>query len=145
MGTMFFLSLPLNKTLETLSQVKHCGDTALPDPDLYIIVNGRPMKGKVVWRSLVDINRVKAAIQKLKESNWLYKEVFGHSEIFDRSRKHDMALDSVAVLHQFSGYCIQTVQHAVMKLQLVFHSLGYQWLQARYASSSARMRALSLK
>ena len=73
--TMFFLPLPLNKTLETLDQVKHCGDTALPDPKLYIIVNGRPTKGKVVWRSLVDVNRVKAAIQKLKESNWLYKEV----------------------------------------------------------------------
>ena len=74
-GTMFFLPLPLNKTLETLDQVKHCGDTALPDPELYIIVNSRPTKGKVVWRSLVDVNCVKAAIQKLKESNWLYKEV----------------------------------------------------------------------
>ena len=62
-GTMFFLPLPLS------------GDTALPDPELYIIVNGRPTKSKVVWRSLVDVNRVKAAIQKLKESNWLYKEV----------------------------------------------------------------------
>ena len=74
-GTMFFLPLPLNKTLVTLDQVKQSGDTALPDPELYIIVNGRPTKSKVVWRSLVDINRVKAAIQKLKESNWLYKEV----------------------------------------------------------------------
>ena len=74
-GTMFFLPLPLNKTLETLDQVKQSGDTALPDPELYIIVNGRPTKSKVVWRSLVDVNRVKAAIQKLKESNWLYKEV----------------------------------------------------------------------
>ena len=72
---MFFLPLPLNKTLETLDQVKHCGDTALPDPELYIIVNGRTTKSKVVWRSLVNVNRVKAAIQKLKESNWLYKEV----------------------------------------------------------------------
>ena len=33
------------------------------------------MKSKVVWHSLVNVNRVKAAIQKLKESNWLYKEV----------------------------------------------------------------------
>ena len=50
--TMFFLPLPLNKTLETLDQVKHCGDTALPDPELYI-----------------NVNCVKAAIQKLKENN----------------------------------------------------------------------------
>ena len=84
-GAMLFLPLPLNKTLETLDQVKHCGDTALPDPELYIIVNGRPTKGKVVWCSLVDVNRVKAAIQKLKESNWLYKEVDDDS--FDEAAK----------------------------------------------------------
>ncbi len=50
---MFFLPLPLNKTLETLDQVK---DSALPDPELYIILNDRPTKTKVVWRSLVDDN-----------------------------------------------------------------------------------------
>ena len=33
------------------------------------------MKTKVVWRTLVDVNHVKAAIRKLKESNWLYAEV----------------------------------------------------------------------
>ena len=47
-GTMFILPLPLNKTLETLDQVKQSGDTALPEPELYIIVNGRPTKSKVV-------------------------------------------------------------------------------------------------
>ena len=61
-GTMFFLRLPLNKTLETQNQVKQSGDTALPDPELYMVVNGRPTKSKV-------------SILKLKESNWLYKEV----------------------------------------------------------------------
>ena len=60
--------------------MKHSGDTlapnsALPDPELYIIVNGKPTKTKVVWHTLVDVNHVKAAIRKLKESNWLYKEV----------------------------------------------------------------------
>ena len=72
---MFFLPLPLNKTLETLDEVKQSGDTALPDPELYIIINGRPTKSKVVWRSLIDVNRVKTAIQKVKGSTWLYKEV----------------------------------------------------------------------
>ena len=61
---MFFLPLPLNKTLETLDQVMH--DDSLPDPELYIIVNGRPTKSKVVWCSLVDVNKVKAAIAKLR-------------------------------------------------------------------------------
>ncbi len=86
-GTMFLLPLPLHKTLETLDQVEHSSEanSALPDPELYIIVNGRPTKGKVVWRSLVDVNRVKAAIQKLKESNWLYKEV--NDESVDEAAK----------------------------------------------------------
>ena len=69
-----FSSTALNKTLETLDQVKHSGDTlapnsALPDPELYIIVNGKPTKTKVVWRTLADVNHVRAAIRKLKESN----------------------------------------------------------------------------
>jgi len=29
----------------------------------------------VVWHSLVDVHQVKAAIQKLKDINWLYSEV----------------------------------------------------------------------
>ena len=76
-GTMFFLPLPLDKTLDTLDQVKHSssGETTLPDPELYIIVNGRPTNSKVVWRSLVNVDHVKAAIQKLKETNWLYSDV----------------------------------------------------------------------
>ena len=75
-GTMFFLPLPLKKTFETLDQVKMNtkGEEALPDPELYIIVNGKPTTSKVVWRSLVNVN-VKTAVRKLKEINWLYSEV----------------------------------------------------------------------
>ncbi len=50
-GTMFFLPLPLNKMLETLDQVEASSD-ALHDPELYIIVNGRPTKVRscgVAW------------------------------------------------------------------------------------------------
>ena len=49
--------------------------TALPEPELYIIVNGRPTKGEVVWRSLVNVDLVKTATTTLKEINWLYKDV----------------------------------------------------------------------
>ena len=68
-GTMFFLPLPLKKTFETLDQVKMTskGEEALPDPELYIIVNGKPTTSKVVWRSLVNVNNVKTAVRKLKE------------------------------------------------------------------------------
>jgi len=74
---MFFLCLPLSKTLATLDEVGQLGSakSALPNPELYIIVNGKPTKQKVVWRSLVDVNQVKAAIQELKDINWFYSEV----------------------------------------------------------------------
>ena len=77
-GCMFFLPLPLNKTWGILSEVELCRTdllVALPDPQLYIIVNGVPTKDKIVWQTLVDVNAVKLAIQKLKEINWLYKNV----------------------------------------------------------------------
>ena len=64
-GTVFFLPLPLNRTLETLDQVEQCGG-ALPNPELYIIVNGRPTKSKVVWRSLVDVNHGKKSHEQIK-------------------------------------------------------------------------------
>jgi len=70
-GTMFFLPLPLEKTMATLDEVKQ---SELPNPELYIIVNGKPTKNNVVWRSLVQINDIKAAVRKLKECNWLYKD-----------------------------------------------------------------------
>ena len=47
----------------------------LPPSQLYIIINGVPTKDKIVWQTLVDVNAVKVAIQKLKEINWLYKNV----------------------------------------------------------------------
>ena len=70
-GNMFFLPLPMSKTLETLSEVKE----TLPNPELYVILNGQPTDSKLVWRSLLNIRLVKAAVHKLKEINWLYKDV----------------------------------------------------------------------
>ena len=39
-----------------------------------VIVNGRPTKGEVVWRSLVIVDLVKTAT-KTKKISWLYKDV----------------------------------------------------------------------
>ena len=72
-GVMFFLPLPLEKTLDTFDEVDN--NVSLASPELYIIVNGKPTKTKVVWHSLVDINEIKKAVQKLKDINWLYKDV----------------------------------------------------------------------
>ena len=81
---MFFLPLPLNKTLETLNEVKQDG-FVLPDPELYTIVNGRPTKSNVVWRSLINVNHVKTAIKTLRSCNWLYRNVYEKS--IDESTK----------------------------------------------------------
>ena len=70
-GNMFVLPLPLTKTIETLTE----GVSELPKPELYVIVDGIPTKKKVVWRSFIDINKVKAALNKLREINWLYSKV----------------------------------------------------------------------
>ena len=61
--------------METLGEVGTTTIVPIPDPELYIMVNGVPTKGKVVWQTLVDINAVKAAFVKLKEINRLYKNV----------------------------------------------------------------------
>ena len=42
---------------------------------MYVIINGKPTKGDVVWQQLVDIKKVKRAFNKLKEINWLYKSI----------------------------------------------------------------------
>ena len=49
--------------------------SAISNPELYIIVNCKPTKDKVVWRSLIDVNDIKVALTKLKETNWLYQNV----------------------------------------------------------------------
>ena len=75
-GAMFFLPLPFEKAVQTLEEIGSSSSSVdLPPPELYIIINGKPSKQKVMWRSLVDINAIKAAVQKLKEVNWLYKAV----------------------------------------------------------------------
>ena len=43
----------------------------LPDPDLYIIVDGLPTKDKVVWQIIVDLDNVRHAVDKLRDIKWL--------------------------------------------------------------------------
>ena len=115
-GAMFFLPLPFEKTVQTLEEVgSSSSNVGLPPPELYIIVNGKPSKQKVMWRSLVDINAIKAAIQKLKEVNWLYKAVDEYS--FDEVEKKvievvDSTTSSMlvkATREDISGYTIRTL------------------------------------
>lgn len=71
-GTMFFLPLPMDKTLSDLA-ADH--PSILPDPELYILVDGRPTKDKVVWQTLVDVGDIKRAVEKLKEINLFYRDI----------------------------------------------------------------------
>uniref|UniRef100_A0A1X7URW1 Uncharacterized protein n=1 Tax=Amphimedon queenslandica TaxID=400682 RepID=A0A1X7URW1_AMPQE len=52
--------------METLNEVG-IDSNHLPSPKLYIIINGQPTKSNNVWRSLVIVNKIKAALRKLKE------------------------------------------------------------------------------
>ena len=58
----------------------------LPDPEVYIIVNGRPTKNNIVWQSLVNVDNVKQAVLKLKETNIFYKNI-SDSAVDDATKK----------------------------------------------------------
>ena len=64
-------------TLDNVDKLDNVDESniALSNPELYIIANSKPTKNKVVWHSLVEVNHIKVALKKLKEMNWLYKEV----------------------------------------------------------------------
>ena len=99
-GTMFFLPLPLQNTLDRLDEVGFQSATScenkngLPDPELYIIVDSRPTKNGVVWQSLVDTDCVKRAVDKLRDINWLYSDVDQVS--VDESAKKTIEVVSIA-------------------------------------------------
>ena len=63
---MFFLPLPLEKTFKTIDKVHNKsseGLAGLHDPELYITVNGKPSKNKILWQSVVNVEHVKAAVE----------------------------------------------------------------------------------
>ena len=77
-GTMFFLPLPFQKTMQTLDELKNQTDGALgrlPDPELFIIINSKSYKNKTIWQSLINVDELKTALRKLKDINWLYADI----------------------------------------------------------------------
>ena len=71
-GTMFFFPLPLQNTLETLNELELAHSSIsddvqiLPDPELYILLDGQPTKNKVVWQTLLDLHKIKKAITQVE-------------------------------------------------------------------------------
>ena len=100
-GSMFFLLLPLQNTLDRLDEAGFRGQfstddimSTLPDPELYIIVDGRPTKDKVVWQSIVDVDNVRHAVDKLRETNWLYRTT--DEDSVDKATKKTIEVVSIA-------------------------------------------------
>ena len=100
-GTMFFLPLPLQNTLDRLDEAGFRAQfsandimSTLPDPELYIIVDGRPTKDKVMWQSIVDVDNVRHAVDKLRETNWLYGTV--DEDSVDETTKKTIEVVSIA-------------------------------------------------
>ena len=83
---------------------------ALPDPQLYIIVNGVPTKDKIVRQTLVDVNAVKLAIQKLKEIIWHYKNVDDAS--LDEAAKNivEVVDKASSIMHQLMMWLLYSFE-----------------------------------
>ena len=96
-GTMFFLPLPLQNTVDKL-------DT-LGMPKESEGVDGRPIKDKVVWQSLVDVNDIKRAVTKLKEKNWLYKNI-------DENSVDDTAKNTIELVSSTTSSLIEKCSNA---------------------------------
>uniref|UniRef100_A0A1X7UBV7 Uncharacterized protein n=1 Tax=Amphimedon queenslandica TaxID=400682 RepID=A0A1X7UBV7_AMPQE len=62
------LILLAERTMETLNEVG-IDSNHQPNLELYIIINGQPTKSNNVWRSLVEVIKLKAAVRKFKEIN----------------------------------------------------------------------------
>ena len=100
---MFFLPLPLQSTLDRLDEAgfrAHFSPddimSTLPDPELYIIVDGQPTKDKIVWQGLVDVDNVKRAAELLRDINWLYKNV--NEDSVDEAAKKQLKLQAMPLV-----------------------------------------------
>ena len=149
---MFFLPLPLNKTLETLGQVKNPSnkETSLPDPELYIIVNGKPTTSKIVWRSLVNVDHVKAAVQKLREINWLYSEIKDDSvdevskKVIEMANNASSTMLDKADEHDISGFQAFTIRNLDNKLSTESDIEQYKLLSVREDPIDNRQQYLGM-
>uniref|UniRef100_A0A1X7TGH6 Uncharacterized protein n=1 Tax=Amphimedon queenslandica TaxID=400682 RepID=A0A1X7TGH6_AMPQE len=58
--------------MKTLSKAEDFRPKNLPNPELHVILNSEATKTNKIWRTLVDVDKVQAAYEKLKDINWLY-------------------------------------------------------------------------
>ena len=152
-GTMFFLPLPMAKTLDTLDKVEHSSQaimSALPNPELYIILNGKPTKQKFVWRSLVNVKDVKAAVEKLKEINFLYSTVDHQSvddaakniiEVVNNTTSHMLEKATESDIAGFQAYTIRNLDN---KLSTETDTEQYKVLNVKELPLDNRLKFLDV-
>ena len=86
---MFFLPLPLEKTVHTLEEAINKSDGALPglpDPELFIIVNSKAKTNKTMRQSLINVDALRNALRKLRDINWVYWDI-DEDSLDDASRR----------------------------------------------------------
>ena len=67
-------SFAIRKKQWKLSNARDFRPKNLPNPKLYVVLNSKPTKNKI-WCTLVDVKQVQAAYEKLKDINWLHKNL----------------------------------------------------------------------
>ena len=148
-GNMFYLPLPLANTMETLEEIEQ-PSAQLPEPNLYIIVNGKPTNRGVVWRSLVQVDAIKAAVAKLKEINWVYKNIDDASldpdsreviEVVNASSSKMLEKASSSDVSEFQSY---TIRNLDSKLSTESDIEQYKMLSVKEDPLSNRQRHLDV-
>ena len=78
-------------------------------------VNGKPTKSNVVWRSLVNMNRIDTAISTLRTCNLLYRDVL--EQCIDESTKYAttkmLKKASTDEVDAFQAYTIRNLDNKV--------------------------------
>ena len=114
------------------------------------MVTGKPSKEKVVWRTMVNVDAVKAAIKKLKDTNWLYQKVDEDSvddvarqviETVDTTTSTMLAKATKEDVSEFQSYTIRTLNE---KLSTTSDIEQYKLLSVKEDPLENRQRFLDV-
>jgi len=148
-GTMFVLPLPMNKIFSDLKKLSVNTVSSLPDPELYILVDGCPTKDKILWQTLVYVGIVKQAVKKLKEINIFYRDI-SDTAVDDAAKKTIEAVSNVSstllekrTKEDIDGLQAYTIRRMDQKLPVGLDSDYYK--NAYHQRMPFRLLAVSLR
>ena len=153
-GTTFFLPLPLQDTFDKLNTVGLTEgispEQILPDPELYIIINGSPTKDKVIWQSLLDVESMKKAVKLLKDTNWLYQNI-DEDSVDDAAKKVVEAVSGTtssiiekATEADIAGLEAYTIRRMDEKLPVGSNLDHYKMLKVHEPALDSRLKFLDV-